>query len=43
MEVADPDEPFVIVQVPEAADTRYTLVWVGGAGEMVPETVGVTV
>ena len=33
----------VIVQVPETADTRYTLVWVGGAEEMVPLTEGVTV
>jgi hypothetical protein len=33
----------VIVQVPETADTRYTLVWVVGAEVIDPETVGVTV
>ena len=46
----DPEDPppdvevaAVIVHVPETADTESTLVWVVGAEEMVPETVGVTV
>ena len=39
----DPEDPEVIVHVPDAADTEDTLVWVEGVEEIVPLTVGVTV